>query len=501
MSGIKLKLVLAFLFTTAVSLAAMASFMLWSFDRGFLAYVNVQEQKTLEPLHRALTQHHRDQGSWEAFKRGNQLWGQLHRQYLRGLNGPPEPRDRPRGEPARSDRTPPPSDERSRLRPRVRSGENLDRRPPPRNDESLAGRITLFDAEKNVVIGRPLTAGKNDNFLIPIEESGVEVGFLGLRPSNKLQNLIDVGFIEQQGYRLGFISLGAIALCLLIAIPIAGQLVRPIKALLSATRELTAGNHAVRTEIFSTDELGQLTRNFNLLGETLASNERDRKQWVSDISHELRTPLAVIRGQTEAMLDGIREPNDRELRLLNTKVLHLGELVDDLYELSLSDQGALNYHKEAVYLAGNLQEAIDDFLPKMQAQDISLKLNAGNIKGFKVFADQKRLQQLWSNLLTNSSRYTDSPGQIEIETAIAGKFASIIFNDSAPGVDENNLPLLFKRLFRVEKSRGRGTGGAGLGLSICTDIVRAHGGEIVAKASKLGGLSIEVMLPLHSQSA
>ncbi len=492
---------LAFLFTTAVSLAAMASFMLWSFDRGFLTYVNAQEQKTLEPLHRALTQHHREQGSWEAFRQGNQLWGQMHRQYLRGLNGAQEFRNRPRVDPARSERRPPPSDERSRPRPRERSGMNLSRRPPPRNDESLPARLTLLDAEKNVVIGRPLVASNDDSYLIPIEDSGVEVGFLGLRPSNELQNLVDVGFIAQQSYRLGFTSLGAIALCLLIAIPIAGQLVRPIKALLSATRELTAGNHAVRTEIFSSDELGQLTRDFNLLGETLASNERDRKQWVSDISHELRTPLAVIRGQTEAMLDGIREPSNKELRLLNTRVLHLGALVDDLYELSLSDQGAMSYHKEAVHLAGNLQEEIDNFLPKMEAQNISLTLSAGNIKDSKVFADQRRLQQLWSNLMTNSLRYTDSPGQIEIEMAIAGKFVSITFNDSAPGVDEGNLPLLFKRLFRVEKSRGRDTGGADLGLSICTDIVRAHGGEIAARASKLGGLSIEVTLPLHTRSA
>lgn len=498
MGSIKIKLVLAFLFTTAVSLAAMAIFLLWSFDRGFLDYVNAQEQETLTPLRSALAGHYREHGSWGAFKKGDQLWAKMHQQYLRQTSRPAEYRDRPQQNTPRGEGRPPPRDER-RPPPPERNGPKSERGPPPQNDQSLRARLTLFDVNKNVVVGRPFASGMDDSYLMPIEDTGVEVGFLGLRPSSELQNLVDVGFIEQQSYRLGLISLGAIALCLLITIPVAGQLVRPIKALLSATRELTAGNHAVRTEVSSADELGQLTRDFNLLGETLASNERDRKQWVSDISHELRTPLAVIRGQTEAMLDGIREPSDKELRLLNTKVLHLGTLVDDLYELSLSDQGAMNYHKETVYVARSLQEAIDNFLPKTHAQNISLDFKKSNLNESKVFADKNRLQQLWSNLITNSLRYTDSPGKIEIEIAVIEKLVSITFNDSAPGVDDKNLPLLFKRLFRVENSRGRETGGAGLGLSICTNIVRAHGGEITARASELGGLSVEVTLPLHSQ--
>jgi two-component system sensor histidine kinase BaeS len=467
MTGIKLKLILAFLATTTVSLVAMAAFTLWSLDHGFRDYVSTQEQNALEPLHTRLTQYYAQNESWKALEDNSGLWRQLHRENLMGYM-PPE------------------------------NGDHDGRRPPPpdRGRSGLPPRIFLWDNHKNLVIGVPSNAGIAQNHLRAIKVSGEVVGFLGLQPRARSENRVARGFIEQQRYRLLMISLGAIGLCLLIAIPLARQLIRPIKSLLAATRELTGGDLTARSDIYSQDELGQLTRDFNLLAETLAANERDRKQWVSDISHELRTPLAVIRGQTEAMLDGIREPNNNELRLLNGKVLHLGSLIDDLYELSLSDQGALNYRKKQTGILSSIEESLQQFDHKFIAQGISLTQDIAILKGVQIFADPDRLQQLWSNLLTNTLRYTDTPGELAIVAIRTMYEVTLTFSDSAPGVDDKDIPQLFTRLFRVEKSRDRATGGAGLGLSICQNIVQAHGGTIETQTSELGGLTIEITVPI-----
>ncbi|MEH6568631.1 MAG: ATP-binding protein [Halioglobus sp.] len=480
MTGIKLKLILAFLSTTTISLVAMAAFTLWSLDRGFKDYVSAQEQTALDPLHAKLTQYYAQTESWEALEGNGRLWRQLHREnlteHMAQENGNRDNRRPPRrGEPPGRSSSPP---------------------PPDRKPGGLPSRIFLWDKNNNLVIGPPADKEIGQGNLQAIEVSGKIVGFLGLVPRVELENRVEIGFIEQQSYRLLMISLGAISLCLLIAIPLARQLIRPVNSLLAATRELTGGDLSARSEIYSQDELGQLTRDFNILAETLASNERDRKQWVSDISHELRTPLAVIRGQTEAMLDGIREPNNKELRLLNSKVLHLGSLIDDLYELSLSDQGTLNYRKEQIYILSSVEESLEQFSHKFTAQGISLTPNIAALKGISIFADPDRLQQLWSNLMSNTLRYTDSPGDLSIAaTRTAGK-VTLTFSDSFPGVDNKDIPQLFKRLFRVEKSRDRASGGAGLGLSICKNIVHAHGGTIEAQPSALGGLAIAITLPI-----
>lgn len=470
MTGIKLKLILAFLSTTAISLVAMAAFTLWSFDHGFKDYVSTQEQSTLEPLHARLTQYYTQTESWKALKDNDRLWRQLHRENLTEYRAPVNGNRDNR----RSSRPP----------------------PPDRGRGGLPQRIFLWDNNKNLIIGAAGNAGIAQSHLRAIEVSGEIVGFLGLQPPAKLDNRVERGFIEQQSYRLLMISLGAIGLCLLIAIPLARQLIRPIKSLLAATHELTGGDLTARSEIYSQDELGQLTRDFNLLAETLAANERDRKQWVSDISHELRTPLAVIRGQTEAMLDGIREPNNKELTLLNSKVLHLGSLIDDLYQLSLSDQGTLNYRKKQTDILSSVEESLQQFAHKFIAQGILLSPDIALLKGVNIFADPDRLQQLWSNLMTNTLRYTDAPGELVIVATRTASEVTLTFSDSLPGVDSKDIAQLFTRLFRVEKSRDRATGGAGLGLSICKNIVQAHGGTIEAQPSKLGGLTIELTLPI-----
>jgi len=221
-----------------------------------------------------------------------------------------------------------------------------------------------------------------------------------------------------------------------------------------------------------------------------------RKQWVSDISHELRTPIAVLKGQIEAMIDGIRPSDKDSLKQLNNNIDQLGKLVNDLYQLSLSDQGSLNYRKENIQFAPVVTQAISDFDTEFEHKGIAIKLINSAKETDMVFADTSRLQQLLANLLTNTLRYTDAPGELTIRLSATTDTIQLELNDSSPGVSDTDLPQLFDRLFRAEKSRNRANGGAGLGLSLCKNIVQAHNGSIIATQSNLGGLRIVIKLPL-----
>jgi two-component system sensor histidine kinase BaeS len=229
---------------------------------------------------------------------------------------------------------------------------------------------------------------------------------------------------------------------------------------------------------------------------TLEKHNKDQRQWVADISHELRTPVAVLQGEIEALLDGVRPITPETVRSLHAEALRLNRLVEDLYELSLSDIGALSYRKELLDVADVLNVSLDGFRAEFGRKNITLRTDPSAEQNVVAYADWGRLEQLFANLLENSLRYTDAGGETAVNLALSNSHIIIKFQDSAPGVPERNLDRLFERLYRVEGSRSRTSGGAGLGLAICKNIVEAHEGSISAHQSPLGGLLIRISLPL-----
>ena len=207
------------------------------------------------------------------------------------------------------------------------------------------------------------------------------------------------------------------------------------------------------------------------MSRALAQSEQARQQWLADISHELRTPLAVLRGEIEALVDGIRATTPERLQSLEHEVLSLTRLVDDLYQLSLSDLGALDYQFNPVELVSHFKILIVSFQNRFASRHIQLVFQS-EVNNATLNGDAMRLVQLLSNLLENSYRYTNDNGICRI-TLLEKKDLIIIYvDDSAPTVAIEELPLLFERFHRVDKSRHRQTGGAGLGLAICHNIVK-----------------------------
>jgi len=220
---------------------------------------------------------------------------------------------------------------------------------------------------------------------------------------------------------------------------------------------------------------------------------------IADISHELRTPIAILRGEIEAIIDGIRQADDKSMESLHQEVLQLNRLVDDLYELSLSDLGALNYRKTEVDVCEVIDSVIEHFEESFRQKHIQIKSNINKHKSILFNADPDRLHQLLSNLLKNSLSYTNPQGLLEIDIQESDSQFTINLKDSAPGVLTEDLPKLFDRLYRAESSRNRATGGAGLGMAIVKNIVEAHQGTVSALSSPLGGLWIKINFPLNKK--
>jgi len=219
---------------------------------------------------------------------------------------------------------------------------------------------------------------------------------------------------------------------------------------------------------------------------------------MADISHELRTPLAVVRAELEAVQDGVRVLNAQSLQAMHQEVNQLGKLIDDLNDLALTDVGALAYRRTPIDIVTILNTALNT----MQSRFISagLRLEREIADGpFIISGDERRMLQLFSNILENALRYTDAGGQVSISCRGTGRMVQIVMEDSAPGVPIDKLPFLFERFYRVEESRNRASGGSGLGLAICRNIVEAHEGRIAVHPSALGGLRLTIELGLTIQ--
>jgi two-component system sensor histidine kinase BaeS len=427
--------------TAALSLIAYLVFS-WSFDRGFIDYVNRADEERLQPLIETLAQGHAREGGWKWVAEDRRRWVELVRETV-GL--------------------------------------------PP---VTIDPRLMLFDSDGTQLVGRP----ENVKLAVlkPIEWQAKAVGYLGYVPRPDALESIERLYLQRQHYAFGAIGLGMLAAALLLGAGLSGWLSRRIRNLAGATGSLIQGNYDVRLRPEGHDELARLARDFNTLAETLAAARQARRKWIADIAHELRTPLSIVRGEIEALQDGVR-PLDRDaINSLAGEAARLARLIEDLHTLSLSDLGALTYHKEPVDLAEIVEEVVDAQRAALQERNLAIQLNLGS---FIVSGDADRLAQVFSNLLQNSLRYTDPPGRLEIGIKQLAGQVVLQWQDSSPGVPEEDLPRLTEHLFRVEGSRSRAGGGSGLGLAIADAIVQAHGGTLTVSASRLGGLRVELKFP------
>lgn len=457
--SITTKLFLAVLATAVLAVVAMGAASRWNFERGFVGYLNEQGVERLDAVLPNAVAAYRQHGSWDFLREGPGPWFEIMR--------------------------PAPSASGERFEP--------GRTPPPVSDLTGAMlRIALLDTNRQVIAGfREVRRGATER---AVSVDGKTVGWVVMNPFQSVSEAGDQRFQQNQARASWVIG----SLCVLLAAGIAWWIARvllaPVKRVAGATHRLAAGDYESRVAVSSNDEVGQLARDFNSLAHTLQRNEQMRREFMADVSHELRTPLGVLHGELEAMEDGVRRLDAQAVRSLQHEVGMLNKLVTDLYDLSLADVGALAYRKADVDLRELIEASVDAFRERLASAGLRLELDLP-AQPLVAFADERRMQQLFSNLVLNTCRYTDAGGVLRIAAREQGEGIAIDLMDSAPGVEAAQLPRLFERFFRGEGSRNRASGGAGLGLSICRSIVEAHGGTIEAKASPLGGVWVAVRLP------
>jgi two-component system sensor histidine kinase BaeS len=427
----------------------------WSFERGFVQYVNRADEARLDLMTDRLAEAYAREGGFTRIAGDRERWTALSRDAL-GLPASAEPGAR--------------------------------RELPLTIDP----RLLLFDADRTLLIGRPETAPRA--LLKPIDSDGRVVGYLGYVPRvERLQSLERI-YLFRQRLAFGAVALGMLLAALVLAAGLTYWLTRRVRALVQTTNALIRGDYTARLAPQGHDELAQLARDFNTLAATLADAQAARQHWIADIAHELRTPLTILRGEIESLQDGVRPLNQDNVASLGHETARLSRLVEDLHTLSLSDLGALTYHREPVDLADVLTDVVS--ARRREAAERGLALSLDVEDDTTVLADETRLAQVFANLMQNSLRYTDAPGTIAVTLKRENGHALVEWHDSAPGVPAEDLPRLTERLYRVEGSRSRAGGGSGLGLAIARALVEGHGGTLTTTASPLGGLGVRLALPI-----
>lgn len=514
-----------FLLQSGFSLMLVATLVLlmqWSIGKGMVDYVNTKEIETFAPVVSQLAKVYDKSKSWSSFlnvteDRKNERLRELIMQYHKSTNlaGPGfRPREYHENfQPSEHMPPPPKHDDENRLHihpqdkhPRHYSEHgslkqsHKGNRPPPEHEI----HFVLFDGKNNHIAGNYV---KNLSYSrTPILVDDIVIGYFGILKRERLTQGYELDFLNQQQSFLWLIALLVMVFVVLLTLPLARHIVKPIQLITSGMHKLAQGDYQQKIIVNRKDELGQLSCDYNELAFTLDENESARKRWLANISHELRTPIAIASLELEAMLDGIRTMTKENIASAHDELSHLTNLIDDLHQLTLADIGGMQYNKKNEDLSLLLKSVKNKYQRYLAESNITLTMNLLD-KPINVYADKIRLLQLFENIINNSIKYAQA-SQLQISlrfntdtnqgsvTGAMSPFVYLSFEDDGVGVDDEHLPHLFEYLYRTDESRNRKSGGAGLGLSICRQIVVSHQGEVWAEKSSLSGLAITIKLPV-----
>jgi signal transduction histidine kinase len=294
------------------------------------------------------------------------------------------------------------------------------------------------------------------------------------------------------------ISLILAVFATLIGLLFTRRVVTPLAEVIAAAEEIAGGRLQTRVGSKGPDDLRGLSDSFNKMADSLERNDRERRDMLADIAHELRTPLTVMRGRLEGIMDGVYPADVNSVGPALEEAYLLERLVEDLRLLTLAESHQLVFEKHELDLIEIARRSISMFQAEADEQKINLGLVTPWDKAL-IIADPLRTEQVIGNLLANALRYVPEGGCIWVEITQDGRKVTIYINDNGPGVPEADLPFIFNRFWRGEKSRARLSGGAGLGLAITKLLVEEQGGRIEARSVHGGGLQVRVTFPASKE--
>ena len=342
----------------------------------------------------------------------------------------------------------------------------------------------LYDPDS---LGTPLSSPREAGVIGTLyinPRSSTEVGFTSIQVLFK-----EIGLFFIWG------GLIAVAIALVMTFFLSRKILAPVKTLTSAARRLGRGDLSQRVQLKDKGEMGELSKAFNSMAGDLERTEQLRQNMVADAAHELRTPLSNIRGYLEAMRDGIKKPDTDTIRSIDEEATLLSQLVDDLQALSLAEAGELKLDRQAEDIIKLIKQAVAAKQTQAIAKGVSISTEVSK-KLPSVNVDSRRIGQVLHNLLENAIAHTTKSGSIVVTAQKQDNWVKVSVTDTGEGIPAEDLPSIFERFYRVDKSRARATGGSGLGLTIARRLVEAHGGKIEVQSELGKGSRFTFTLPV-----
>lgn len=376
-----------------------------------------------------------------------------------------------------------------RPEPEARPGRRL---PPP----GFLPRLSIYDKNGERVAGPPLRSESINAARRTIAYNGQMVGEVVLLPLGPSPEGLEMDFIRDQLGGIALLLAVILALAAFAAFLIARRGAAVLAVIENVASSVAEGEFSVRADVKGKGEVATLARNINRMAEELGALQKARRTWLAEVGHELRTPLTVLQGELEALQSGVRPLDIAAVNSLHEEADQLSLLVDDLQFLAVSDMARPRFRFEPVAVASILDSARRRFVPQCRDRGLELSFEDAVPTSAKPIWDEARICQMVANLISNASKYTDAPGRIVVVASSVEDRIHIVVEDSAPGVDTEDLSKLLEPLFRGERSRSRSHGGSGLGLAVCEIIAQEHGGSITLQPSAMGGLKVLVDLPL-----
>lgn len=321
----------------------------------------------------------------------------------------------------------------------------------------------------------------------------IEIGTYGPNYLNEH----DQAFINTFNTVLIGVGIFSLIFALILGRIMSRRLSSPISQVIGAAKSISNGYYSERiTRQSNTSEINELTSTVNHLAESLEKQEALRKRLTGDVAHELRTPLATLQSHMEAMIDGIWEADTGRLKSCHEEIVRISKMVGDLEKLTKFESEKLVLDKESFDITELIKRLIQNFESEYLNKGLNIEFKGGTTE---IYADRDKISQVIVNLLSNALKYTPEGGLVKVIMEQEAGIVRLVVKDNGPGIPKEDLPFIFERFYRADKSRNRLTGGSGIGLAITKAIVSAHGGKIEVISSSERGTEFTVILPKRQE--
>lgn len=352
----------------------------------------------------------------------------------------------------------------------------------------------MEDVTHTMMTNYPNLNGEFTSKTLDIKNDGEKVGTVEINyygPFFLEEN--DFEFLSSLNIILIGVGLFSLIFSVVVGVIMAKRLSDPINNVVDTSKQISDGYYNVRIkEETNTKEVGELISSINNLAFSLEKQEKLRKQLTADIAHEFRTPLTTLQTHMEAMIEGIWKPEIYRLESCHDEIVRISKMIKDLESLARVENDNFKLNKSKINLLDIMNKALSNFDVDIKKKSILLSIEGGCSN---IFADGDRINQVLINLISNAVKYTNEGGNVNIKIAEIDGFVAISIKDSGMGISQENIPFVFERFYRGDKSRNKMTGGSGIGLAIVKSIIMAHEGKLELTSNLGKGSCFTIKLP------